>query len=804
MVQQRFQATSDLLELHGYLKTAALDIRAKGGKVITLWLDDQRLFRVKASADRGHKTRRHKNHRWELYWAIVTVRDYHRQLISVVVVVDGEMVLQYGTTEALPKAAASSISFRPPVRHPTAPRVFISYRRQDIAFAQELYNALVRAGYQPWLDLTDIPRGANFETEIDQALKTAHYVVVIASPWSLGRTQGSKFVYSEWFRALENRTPVLLVLVQALASDDVQFLNAAYQQQTTPYPEPISWMDARENPLSIGEKGVQWLKNPACACTSALPTNRRIPPAIRFRLRVAEFWCVWVLVSMLAYVSYVQWQIDRFPLEDMPQYHLVRSVALLAMLVFLLIGVLRRMPRVLSRSDRSYDDAMSLLNYAFAGFLVTSIGVDASILLFFPAMDEVPLEQTLPEALVLLTFPALLIVSNLAAARVFDFLHDYLGDTLLWRSWIPTYEGSALVKHPRRAAPVDLSGIVAPQAALPALPSAPPADSGVKTLNVKPGTVGVAAASADRPFARSLTAFLRSNDVPLYGDLERAECLIVIISAWLTQDTATLSLVETAARQGRNIIPVLLEDVPIDDRLKLRNRIDARFDLENARQEVLATLQGTGIRLSQTRAPLLASDNEPDLPAALTQSEAFGLFYLMGGAKPCVISLTAGFLIKFLGSRVLPLLMVLVFAAAGYAALTLPALIIGRRTSATLLKKYIQIISQIQAVAFLPVPLLMYGKVAEVGGFTSGTGLLLVGSMGALGYFSMLMMDYPYYRKFTANQLVLSEWLPAVHQTQWRFVNTRWDWLFRVWLPLLWLVVSVILGVIGYAAATQL
>lgn len=57
--------------------------------------------------------------------------------------------------------------------------VFLSYAREDVAFARELREWLLTAGNQPWMDLYDIPAGARWPDETDKGLASSDFVVGI-------------------------------------------------------------------------------------------------------------------------------------------------------------------------------------------------------------------------------------------------------------------------------------------------------------------------------------------------------------------------------------------------------------------------------------------------------------------------------------------------------------------------------------------------------------------------------------------------------------------------------------------------
>ena len=66
-----------------------------------------------------------------------------------------------------------------------APRkIFISHASEDTEIAREIYHRLKTIGYNPWLDVESIPGGVNWDAEINYALTTADFVVLIISETS--------------------------------------------------------------------------------------------------------------------------------------------------------------------------------------------------------------------------------------------------------------------------------------------------------------------------------------------------------------------------------------------------------------------------------------------------------------------------------------------------------------------------------------------------------------------------------------------------------------------------------------------
>ncbi|HUG14661.1 MAG TPA: toll/interleukin-1 receptor domain-containing protein, partial [Thermomicrobiales bacterium] len=88
--------------------------------------------------------------------------------------------------------------------------IFLSYSREDVAFARELREWLLAEGQRPWMDLFDIPAGARWPTAIDRALQTASSVIGILSPAALR----SDNVLNEWDWTIANDCRLILVLIE--------------------------------------------------------------------------------------------------------------------------------------------------------------------------------------------------------------------------------------------------------------------------------------------------------------------------------------------------------------------------------------------------------------------------------------------------------------------------------------------------------------------------------------------------------------------------------------------------------------
>lgn len=87
--------------------------------------------------------------------------------------------------------------------------IFISYARADGSkFANEVHNQLTASKHDVWLDVYNIPKGADWNNEIDKALPNATAVLVILTPGSTLSDQ----VTSEWNFASNHYIPIIPLL----------------------------------------------------------------------------------------------------------------------------------------------------------------------------------------------------------------------------------------------------------------------------------------------------------------------------------------------------------------------------------------------------------------------------------------------------------------------------------------------------------------------------------------------------------------------------------------------------------------
>ncbi|MFQ3534505.1 MAG: toll/interleukin-1 receptor domain-containing protein [Aggregatilineales bacterium] len=88
-------------------------------------------------------------------------------------------------------------------------QIFISYARADSAFAWRLVEDLSEYDLALWLDVRNIPKGANWDNEVQKGLDASDLMLVLLSPDSVN----SQNVADEWSYFIEKNKPVLPLLI---------------------------------------------------------------------------------------------------------------------------------------------------------------------------------------------------------------------------------------------------------------------------------------------------------------------------------------------------------------------------------------------------------------------------------------------------------------------------------------------------------------------------------------------------------------------------------------------------------------
>jgi hypothetical protein len=92
-------------------------------------------------------------------------------------------------------------------------RIFISYSRPKIDVARKIYRKLRKAQFDPWLDVEDLPCGAEWKPAIEHELQDADLMLVLLSEESITRNGFLQHEILEALKVSTNKAPGRLYLL---------------------------------------------------------------------------------------------------------------------------------------------------------------------------------------------------------------------------------------------------------------------------------------------------------------------------------------------------------------------------------------------------------------------------------------------------------------------------------------------------------------------------------------------------------------------------------------------------------------
>lgn len=103
-------------------------------------------------------------------------------------------------------------------------KVFISYSRTDEPFVRRLSTSLQAISIPTWVDVKDIPRGANWSMAIQNGLDQSALMLLVLSPSSMS----SQNVANEWQYYMDEKKPILPILYQPPTKTHFQLRRLQY------------------------------------------------------------------------------------------------------------------------------------------------------------------------------------------------------------------------------------------------------------------------------------------------------------------------------------------------------------------------------------------------------------------------------------------------------------------------------------------------------------------------------------------------------------------------------------------------
>ncbi|HTE00852.1 MAG TPA: TIR domain-containing protein [Mucilaginibacter sp.] len=170
-------------------------------------------------------------------------------------------------------------------------KVFISYAKEDLKFANELYNFLASHKYEPWLDKQKLLPGTNWDLEIRKALKNADFIVLLLSAKSVSKRgyvqREYKLALQYWEAKLESDIYIIPLLINDCELPDSlsKFQWIRYDAEST-FENILNALDTQRT-VYLKDNYVTDLLD--THYTKSLPLDLNIPLAVETNVEFPQF-----------------------------------------------------------------------------------------------------------------------------------------------------------------------------------------------------------------------------------------------------------------------------------------------------------------------------------------------------------------------------------------------------------------------------------------------------------------------------------------------------------------------------------
>lgn len=320
-------------------------------------------------------------------------------------------------------------------------RVFISYSRQELTFADALSQELAWRGIESWIDIRGLQPGRAWLDQLFAAIDHADVLLLIVSKASLA----SSSVAAEWQYALTHGKRVILVIFEAVplypshAPSDVSSLELDRLRA-------CQWVDFRRSFVTALNDLVSFLKHPASIPIQPPPqTDFKMPPTPRILFLVGHVLDVVGVGGMVFYVIIAIYSFLQATAYGSSVFHHLFPI-LTPMVYFYLYRLIRVSTSIKQRRYRIDTLALSLV--------VLPIGVLAA---FIPTFDNVSIMVS-PFLLAALEIANLILISPLLVLLGSRGMYRWSGPTGIWTPALDK-EAEAIVPTLESISQLSKSGI---------------------------------------------------------------------------------------------------------------------------------------------------------------------------------------------------------------------------------------------------------------------------------------------------------------------------------------------------------
>ncbi|RMG86865.1 MAG: toll/interleukin-1 receptor domain-containing protein, partial [Chloroflexi bacterium] len=155
-------------------------------------------------------------------------------------------------------------------------QVFISYKREDEAFAIQLRDKLRSWGYNTWRDKDDIAADESWAVGIDRGLKTSGIIIGVMTEKAVTSEQ----VFKEWMFAFINKRRLILLWLEDFDLDKLNYQFHSHQRVDFRQSHAAGF-EALKNALQQAPQST--IVEPVKPSAETLPERGLIPPGSRMQ-----------------------------------------------------------------------------------------------------------------------------------------------------------------------------------------------------------------------------------------------------------------------------------------------------------------------------------------------------------------------------------------------------------------------------------------------------------------------------------------------------------------------------------------
>jgi formylglycine-generating enzyme required for sulfatase activity len=136
-------------------------------------------------------------------------------------------------------------------------RVFVSYSRKDLSFVERLATDLKNAGFDIWYDVSGLGGGSRWRVEIEDAIRSSQFVIVVLSPDSIA----SEWVEREFLFASNLKRKIIPLMYRScelpLNYLDLNYIDVQAEKYEQKFADILHALDSDQSKIALSSSKVR-------------------------------------------------------------------------------------------------------------------------------------------------------------------------------------------------------------------------------------------------------------------------------------------------------------------------------------------------------------------------------------------------------------------------------------------------------------------------------------------------------------------------------------------------------------------